>query len=147
MEKIKKHDNLIVFVIIIILMLGNCFNLYISNSDEMINFLNIYKMANGIEIYKDINVIITPLFFYIGEYIFNIFGSNVLVFRIYNLILLTIMYLLCYVILKKLKIRKNLALMYTLLILMFTNKLGLGGTNYNILSFVFFELGILSLLK
>lgn len=128
-------------------MLGNCFNLYISNSDEMINFLNIYKMANGIEIYKDINVIITPLFFYIGEYIFNIFGSNVLVFRIYNLILLTIMYLLCYVILKKLKIRKNLALMYTLLILMFTNKLGLGGTNYNILSFVFFELGILSLLK
>ena len=138
MEKIKKHDNLIVFVIIIILMLGNFFNLYISNSDEMINFLNIYKMANGIEIYKDINVIITPLFFYIGEYIFNIFGSNVLVFRIYNLILLTIMYLLCYVILKKLKIRKNLALMYTLLILMFTNKLGLGGTNYNILSFVFF---------
>ena len=68
-------------------------------------------------------------------------------FRIYNLILLTIMYLLCYVILKKLKIRKNLALMYTLLILMFTNKLWLGGTNYNILSFVFFELGILSLLK
>lgn len=147
MEKIKKHDNLIVFAIIVILLLGNCFNFYIANSDEMINFLNIYKMSNGIEIYKEANVIITPLFFYIGELIFNIFGSNILVFRVYNLILFAIMYFLCYLTFKELKINKILSLMYTLLILLFTYKLALGGANYNILAFIFFELGILTLLK
>lgn len=147
MEKIKKYDNLIIFILIAILSLGSCFNFYIANSDEMVNFLNIYKMANGIEIYKDINVIITPLFFYIGELIFNIFGSNILVFRVYNLVLFTIMNFLCYVIFKKLNINKVLSLMYTLFIMIFAYNLGPGGANYNTLAFIFFELGILTLLK
>lgn len=147
MERLKKHDNLIIVFIIAILLLGNCFNFYLKNSDEAINFLNIYKMTKGLEIYKDTNVIITPLFFYIGELFFKIFDNNIFVFRVYNLILATTMYLLCYIILKELKIRKLISLLCTLFIMLFTYNLFLAGANYNILSFILFEFGILILLK
>lgn len=143
----KKHDNILIFIIFAILLLKVTYNVSMNNNDELINFLNIYKMSNGLTIYKDTNVIITPLFFYLGEIILNIFGNNILVFRTYNLILSTIMYLLCYQIFKTLKINKRLSLLYTILIMMFTYGIIGAGANYNILAYIFFELGVLLILK
>lgn len=144
---VKKHYNIIVFFILAILLLGPVFNILIQNNDELINFLNIYKMSNGLTIYEDTNVIITPLFFYVGEILFNILGNNIFVFRIYNLIISIFLYFIIYEIFKTLKINKSLSFLYTLIIFVFTHEIIKGGANYNIFSYVFFEIGLLIILK
>lgn len=146
-QSLKKHDVIIVTILIAIILLANVFNILLTNNDELINFLNTYKMANGLTIYKDTNVIITPLFFYIGEAFLSLFGENFLVYRAYNLILVTILYVLCYNILKTLKLSKKSSLFYTLVIILFTYEIAQAGANYNVLSYIFWELGLLSILK
>lgn len=143
---IKKHDNIIVFLILAIIISGKTFYVELLNNDELINFLNVYKMANGLTIYQDTNVIITPLFFYISEIFFKLFGENILVFRIINLILSTILYFICYNIFKALKINKKFSFIYTLIITICTYTIALGGANYNFLSYIFFEIGLLSMI-
>lgn len=144
---VKKYDNLIIILMLLTFLSAKIYNVSISNNDELINFLNIYKMANGLTIYKDMNVIITPLFFYIGKIIFEIFPQNLLIFRTYNLIISTILYFLVYQILKALKINKKLSLLYTLIIMKYTYSIVGAGANYNILSYCFCELGLLLILK
>lgn len=144
---LKKYDILSITILILITLLANVFNLLLTNNDELINFLNTYKMTNGLTIYKNSNVIITPLFFYIGKVFLSIFGNNFLVYRVYNLILVTILYVLCYNILKILKLSKKASLLYTLTIMLFTYNIAQAGANYNVLSYIFFELGLLIVLK
>jgi len=146
-EFIKKRDNLIVILILILLVSSKVYNAKINNNDELINFLNIYKMANGMTIYKDTNVIITPLFFYIGQVFLKIFGTNLLIFRTYNLIISTLFYFLVYKILKTLKINKGLSLLYTILTMLFTYNILPAGANYNIMSYCIYMLGLLLILK
>ena len=74
---VKKHDNIFVLILIALAMLARVYNVVISNTDEAYNFLNSYKLANGLTIYTDNNVIITPLFFYISSIFLKIFGENI----------------------------------------------------------------------
>lgn len=145
---IKKHDNLFVIILIIISALGITLNVLITNSDELWNFQSVYKMYNGHQIYKDFNVIITPLFFMIGEILFKIFGANFLTFRIYNLIIITAMYFITYLLLKTLGIRKKISIII-LLILMIIKKylLILCQANYNNMALMIYLLGVLIYLK
>ena len=53
--------------------------------DELWNFSNCYKMFEGYKIYRDLNVIITPLFFYTAQVFFKLFGATILSFKIYNM--------------------------------------------------------------
>ena len=144
---LKKHDNIFVFILIAIAMLSSVYNVGISNTDEMYNFLNSYKLANGLTIYTDNNVIITPLFFYIASIILKIFGENIFVFRTINLVISSLMFFLCYLILKKLKINKKFSLLYTLLIVSLISSIIGGGANYITLAYTFYLLGILLILK
>ena len=52
-ETIKKHDNILVIFIIILLTIGICFNITIKNNDELWNYQNICKMLNGYKIYNE----------------------------------------------------------------------------------------------
>lgn len=151
-EKISKKiefdkENLKVFLMLAI----TIFSLSISSSfgvnDELWNFSNIYKMNSGYEIYKDLNVIITPLFFYIGETLFKIMGANYFVFRIYNTIIYTLMYYLIYKLFLTLKVEKKIAKTFTLIILLPTVIMVFMGSNYNVLSFDFVLLGIIIYIK
>ena len=63
LELLKKHDKPIVILFIACIISGDVFWNLLSNGDELINFFNTYKMSEGLTIYKDANVIITPLFF------------------------------------------------------------------------------------
>lgn len=144
---VEKHDNILVFVILLVVMSSDIYKCFIENNDELINFLNTYKMANGLTIYKDTNVIITPLFFYIGKIVLILFGKNFVVYRTYNLIIMTILYFLTYRILRELKIGKKLSLFYTIMLIAFTGNIKLGGANYNVLAYCIFELGVLLQLK
>ena len=80
---IKKHDNIFAIILFFLSIFGITINVFITNSDELWNFQNIYKMYNGFQIYKDANVIVTPLFFWIGEFLFKILGANFFIFRVY----------------------------------------------------------------
>jgi len=146
-EKIKKHDNIIVFIIITIIVSSIVFFTQTDSNDELWNFSNIYKMVNGYTIYKDINVIITPLFFLIGKIFFEIFGANYFVYRILQAIIHTTVYFLIYQLFKALKIRKLNSVMY-LLGIMFVYRENMVGTgSYNQLAIAFYILGIIFLIK
>ena len=101
---VRKHDNLVVCFIILLSIVGISLNVKIIASDELWNFQNIYKLYNGFEIYKDANIITTPLFFYVGNLLFKLMGANFFTFSVYNIIIDIILFLSTYILCKKLKI-------------------------------------------
>ena len=101
MKKILKNDILVIIVIIVLIMCGKVFCNPIETGDELITFSHTYKMYNGKTIYKDINVITTPLLYYGALVLFKFFGANLLIYRIYNLIIVTSLYTLIYILFKK----------------------------------------------
>lgn len=66
---IKKYD-IDVVIIILLLITPIIFCTYMGFEDELWNFANTYKIYNGYKVYKDINIIITPLFFLHSSNIF-----------------------------------------------------------------------------
>ena len=141
-EIIKKHDNIFVFIYMILALSVYVYAVPLYISDELWNFSFIYKMTNGYAIYKDLNVIITPLFHYIGKLIFLVFGSDFLNFRIYNIFVYTILYTLIYILFKNMKINKKNSFIYTIIICIITRIAVTVGANYNVLVLVFVILGI-----
>lgn len=148
-EKLKKIVNIDFFAICIfgILLLSSVFYNKFAAGDELWNFSDIYKMYNGYIIYKDVNIITTPLFWYIGKLIFDIFEPNYLFFRIYNFIIYFSLFYLIYKIFKNLKVEKISSIMYTLIIYMFVYGTIGAGANYNCLAVIFYLLGIFVILK
>ena len=145
---LKKRGNLIAIIIIILSIIGISLNVNIIVSDELWNFQNIYKMYNGFELYKDANVIITPLFFYIGNLFFYIFGANFLSFRLYNIIIDIILFFSTYVLCKKLKIPKAVSLIIVLIFIVIDKyNIILTMANYNILALAFYVIGVICFLK
>lgn len=144
---IKKHDNIFIFIVLALIMLANVYNLYFVNGDESYNFLNSYKMANGLTIYKDNNVIITPIFFYISSIFMQLFGKNILIYRTLNLIIGTLTMFLCYKIFKKLNMEKRFSIIFTLIITIMIDNIIKGGANYNVLAYTLYLLGLYLFLK
>ena len=66
---VKKHDNIFAILLFFLATFGIALDVGIASSDEICNFQNAYKLYNGFQIYKDINIIVTPLFFW---------GSNII---------------------------------------------------------------------
>lgn len=142
-NKIKKHDNILMIIILLIITSIFLGIIGLNANDELWNFSNINKMSKGLIIYKDINVIITPLYFFIGKIIFNIFGSNYLIYRIYDRIIINIIaFFLTYILFKKLNIKKKNAMIYTTLISISIMIILVSG-NYNMLAILFILLGII----
>ena len=147
MKKIKKHDNITVFILLFIISIVKLFSNVITPFDHLWVFGNTYKLSSGHQIYQDVNIIDTPIFFKLGEYVLKIFSANYMVFLIFGAIIITLFYLLIYVIFKQTKMNKKMSLFYTLLILGVTISTLPCSTNYITLSLVFYEIGIISLLK
>ena len=118
------------------------FLLKVDVGDEIINMQSTVKMLNGNLIYKDFNVIITPLFFYIGKMILTLFGKNIFVFRIYNVLIYEFLFIALYKLLKKLNIKEEISQLGILFILALSTIFIQVGANYNILAIAFYILGI-----
>lgn len=142
MNKIKKYDNLLLFVGIAIFAAIVTFATRIDTGDELWNFQNLYKMVNGYKIYTDANVIITPIFYWIGSALLKLFGANYFIYKMYNVLIYSCMILVVYNIFKQLNIDKNKSLLYTLIINILIYIFILQGANYNILAILFVLLGI-----
>lgn len=151
MEKIKayikEHEYIFMFLFIGFSLVGVSLCVYLQNGDELWNFQNVYKMYNGYQIYKDANVIITPLFFIIGESLFKILGANIFVFRIYNVMIFVFYYFMTYLLLRKLKVKDKISVIIVCLLMLFQNY-GLVRimANYNPLAMALCMLGIYMLL-
>lgn len=147
-ETIKKHDNIFILILIILSIFGVSLNILIAESDELWNFQSVYKMYNGFQIYKDFNVIITPLFFIIGKILFNIFGANFLTFRIYNIIITTALYFTTYLLLKSIGINKKNSAIITLILIIFKRYLMVRAqANYTTMALMLCIIGILFCIK
>ncbi len=147
-EVAKKNENVFVILLIAISLIGVTLGVKLAVGDELWNFQNVYKIYNGFQIYKDANVICTPLFFYIGNIIFNILGANFFVFRIYNILIFIFYYFMTYKILKQLGINIKISLITILMLIMFgIYTLPRVMANYNTLAMAFSLLGIYLLIK
>ena len=139
---IKKFDVFCVFIIFAITLFSYCFLYETISTDEIWNFQNIYKMYNGYTIYKDCNVIITPLFFIIGNLLFKIFSANLLSFKFYNLIIYTFLATVLYILFKSLEFNKMKSFLFSTIIISIFMSVIDAGANYNILAIVFVIIGI-----
>ena len=99
-------------------------------------------MINGYKIYNDSNVIITPIFFYLGAIFLEVFSAKFVVFRIYNIISVIILFVISYKIMKKLDLSKNLIAVYLSLLFLLMFQSIVAGANYNTLGCIFILLGI-----
>lgn len=64
LKKINK-ENIIVLIVLILAITGILVNNPINKNDEPVLLGETIKMYNGLHIYKDINILVTPLTFYI----------------------------------------------------------------------------------
>lgn len=142
MKKMLSKDY-ILFGILFLITIGIGENIDIAVSDELWNFQNIYKIYNGYGIYEGANIIITPLFFYIGNLIFKILGANFFVFRLYNCILVSILFFMIYKILKELIKSKKISVILTTIAILYGNFFIIAiGANYNIMALDMVLIGI-----
>lgn len=145
--KIIKEKDLDILLIMALLVSGAAFLVFLNIGDELWNFANCYKMFNGYKIYKDLNVIITPLFFYIAQIFFELFGATLLAFRIYNALIFISFFMLIYSIFKNLNIVRRRAILYIILLLVIFNGMIAGGANYNIQVMIPILINILLIIK
>lgn len=140
---LKKVTIFLSIISIIILCIIMTFGIELSSYDELWNFQNIFKMYNGFTIYKDANVIVTPLFFFIENIFFHIFGANFLTYRITNILLCFLLFLVVYKTQKKLKFVKYINFFFLIPTLLDTVYLyAYNGPNYNLLALIFFMIGM-----
>lgn len=137
----KFQKTLIIFLLILIGVFIIFFT-EIEASDELWNLQNTLKMVNGFLIYKDANVITTPIFFYIGFIFLKIFGTTLFSFRIYNLVIYFFLLFMVYKIFLKLKFSKHIASLCTILIFIQILSIITSGANYSALAIVFALIGI-----
>lgn len=140
--KIDTIQNIMIVVFLSITIIFLVFGNILVSLDELWNFQNLCKMSNGLTIYTDANVIITPIFFYIAHLIFTIFGTNILIFRIYSLLIYMAIFIITYKIFKNLKVSKHIILAYLVLILEFIFQIISAGANYNLLAILFLLIGL-----
>ena len=146
-RKILKHDNIIMFFLMLLLSSSFLLAVPLDANDELWNFSNIYKMVNGYQIYEDLNVIITPLFFYLGKIILEILGANYFAFRVYGVVVLnTCVFFLIYQIFKKLKMQKINSIFFAVFFMIIQLMILLNGF-YNYLAIFFVLLGVFWELK
>ena len=146
---IKKHKILYSALLILVCFSGLILSFNeIELTDELFTFANTYKLHNGISLYSENNIIDTPLFFYIGNLFFSVFGANFLVYKLYGIVIFEIIFLISLNILRKLKVPIGRAVVYILLILLpFTKTLFVNGANYSTLAVLFWLLGMNCVIK
>lgn len=144
-EKIISDKELVLILFFLaIVLFGIIFNKPIQQTDELILFNNTQKIVNGFTIYKDFNVVLTPLFYYIGSIFLIIFGSNYFAFRLYGLCIYLFLYYNIYKLFKTLKISTKHSFIYLFILTIFlkSDVIAVAATNYNILAIAFSIFGL-----
>ena len=93
---------------------------------------------------KDINIIITPLFFIIGEVFIKIFGANFFAFSIYSSVINVATVAIIFLIFKELKMNSKTRITLTIGLFFMINTIFFGNSaNYNLLALLWCLISIL----
>ena len=142
MKKSKIYIT-VIFIITILFIMISILAKPLQDGDEFINYFNTYKMFMGERIYKEVNIVSTPLLFYFGILIFKIMGSGLISFRIYNIIINIMLLITVYRIFRNLNIRKKHSILSALVIefILASKPMKIGAT-YNVLALLFCLIGV-----
>lgn len=90
----KKKNKEIILELLCIFIMTIIYNLVFNEmiDDEVYNYGFAHNIAFGLIPYKDFNMIIPPLFAYMGGLFLVIFGKNIVIYHIYNSIICTILF-------------------------------------------------------
>ena len=117
----KKIINILIeillFVFILAIMLGLILKNPIYNLDEIWNYNFAHEIVRGLMPYKDINMVITPLFPYLIAGLLKIFGDELIVFRVIEALLMTSIFFITYKILNKIQGKKLYSIISVLIII------------------------------
>ena len=92
----KYYRYILLFVFcLVITFLYNFFLLNV-NCDEIWNYGFSYNISKGMIIYRDFNVLQTPIFFFIGSIFIMVFGNHIYAYDIYISVIIAILTMLCY---------------------------------------------------
>lgn len=142
-EKKDKKFFILTIIVLLILLASRIFFSPVVAGDEFINYYNTVKIFNGEQMWKEVNIITTPFIYLLGCAIFKIFGTQLIVYRLYNLILNIILFLLIYKTFRNLNINKKSSLIYTsILEIPIISYVTLWGVTYNVVAVIFVLMGI-----
>ena len=110
--------------------------------DRMWNFQWAYKLYNGFKIYKEVELIATPLYFILEKIVFIVFSPNYISVHLLNAIINTFMYYMAYLIFKEYIKSTKKSVIYTFLLILFTLPILFDGGAYTSLAIAFYLLGI-----
>ena len=112
----NKYKNILIIALFIFMLSSNILPKEVNNLDELWNYNFARNIANGLEPYKDFNIIITPLIPMLCGLILKIFGEQLIIMRIIGIFLNSAILFMVYKILKHLKINKYFSMLCTLII-------------------------------
>ena len=92
----KKHKKDILILIIIFIYVGILVNFSNADNDLIWNYGFSYNFAKGLTMYKDFNMVITPLYPLICGLFMKLLGQNFIVFNLINTIILSALYFYIY---------------------------------------------------
>lgn len=106
LTKLKQiiYSNVFIFLIIFLIISPIILNRPLNNLDEIWNYNFARNMADGLVPYKDFNMVTTPLLPFICSIFLKIFGNELIIMRILACILVSFIFLMTYLLLKKLKV-------------------------------------------
>ncbi len=145
----KKKIKEILFIALLFLIptITIVLNAPLTIDDEIWNFQNVMKLSRGLTIYEDCNIIVTPLFFYIGEIFLKIFGNHLLAFRLYNVGIFTLLFIMIFIIFRSLKMDTNKSFLSTCFLYVVITPFIECGANYNVLVTCLFLIGMYLFLR
>lgn len=88
----KKYKKDILILIIIFIYVGILVSFSNADNDLIWNYGFSYNIASNLIVYKDFNMVITPLYPFICGLVMNLLGNNFFIFNLTNIVLLSSMY-------------------------------------------------------
>ena len=88
----KKYKKDILILIIIFIYVGILVSFSNADNDLIWNYGFSYNIASNLIMYKDFNMVITPLYPFICGLVMNLLGNNFFIFNLTNIVLLSSMY-------------------------------------------------------
>lgn len=108
----RRIINIAFFLGLLLMVSGHVFTQLLSDLDEVWVYNFARCITNGLLPYKDISMIITPLFPYICAMFLKIFGNELIVLRCLECFEIAILLFMIYKILRRIKVEKWLSLIF-----------------------------------
>ena len=84
----KKYKKDILILIIIFIYVGILVSFSNADNDLIWNYVFSYNIASNLIVYKDFNMVITPLYPFICGLVMKLLGNNFFIFNLTNIVLL-----------------------------------------------------------